>query len=326
MGFAHLALCASEAGRATGELRSWQRPAPRARADPAGWPAAPRDSWPPPSIGGDRPPVTPVSPPATPSGGQAGGVVAVSSSLHSVRSFQMQGTRNLAHRMGRWSGMHPWTAIIGWIAFVAVAFVVGSASRSTPSARPTPASASPAGRRRSSTGLHRFGAAPRGADLHPEPLGQARRDRHPRRRRRRHQAPSGDRRRAEIKAVERSANGRAARLPFTVAGPHDAGDRQGRADARPRRGRRRRTSVGLSSSASAMRRPASRSMTSSPTTSTRPRCCSIPITLRDPDRRVRRAARRGHPGAARPHVGVLGVRPVGLTSSHPSPRARARRS
>src|SRR6476619_5632102 len=38
----------------------------------------------------------------------------------------MQGTRNLAHRMGRWSGLHPWTAIIGWVAFVLVAFVVGS--------------------------------------------------------------------------------------------------------------------------------------------------------------------------------------------------------
>ncbi len=33
----------------------------------------------------------------------------------------MQGTRNLAHRMGRWSGMHPWKAIIGWVAFVAIA-------------------------------------------------------------------------------------------------------------------------------------------------------------------------------------------------------------
>ena len=37
----------------------------------------------------------------------------------------MQGKRNLAHRMGRWSGMHPWLAIIGWVAFVAVSFVIG---------------------------------------------------------------------------------------------------------------------------------------------------------------------------------------------------------
>ena len=71
-------------------------------------------------------------------------------------------------------------------------------------------------------GVHRLGAARRGADLHPEPLGQARRDRHPRRRRRRHQAPSGDRRRGGDqggRALRRTA--RAARLPFTVAGPHD---------------------------------------------------------------------------------------------------------
>jgi uncharacterized membrane protein YdfJ with MMPL/SSD domain len=37
----------------------------------------------------------------------------------------MQGKRNLAHRMGRWSGMHPWLAITGWVAFVAISFVIG---------------------------------------------------------------------------------------------------------------------------------------------------------------------------------------------------------
>src|SRR5262249_3543755 len=39
----------------------------------------------------------------------------------------MQDKRNLAHRMGRWSGLHPWTAILGWIAFVAIAVVIGNA-------------------------------------------------------------------------------------------------------------------------------------------------------------------------------------------------------
>ncbi len=34
---------------------------------------------------------------------------------------------NLAHRMGRWSGLHPWRAILGWVAFVAICFVAGSA-------------------------------------------------------------------------------------------------------------------------------------------------------------------------------------------------------
>ena len=39
----------------------------------------------------------------------------------------MHAKRNLAHRMGRWSGTHPWTAIAGWVAFVVVSFVIGTA-------------------------------------------------------------------------------------------------------------------------------------------------------------------------------------------------------
>ena len=35
----------------------------------------------------------------------------------------MTAKRNLAHRMGRWSGTHPWTAILGWLAFVVISFV-----------------------------------------------------------------------------------------------------------------------------------------------------------------------------------------------------------
>ncbi len=38
---------------------------------------------------------------------------------------------NLAHRMGRWSGLHPWRAILGWIAFVAICFVAGNAVGTT---------------------------------------------------------------------------------------------------------------------------------------------------------------------------------------------------
>jgi uncharacterized membrane protein YdfJ with MMPL/SSD domain len=38
----------------------------------------------------------------------------------------MTAKHNLAHRMGRWSGMHPWTAILGWMAFVIVSFVIGN--------------------------------------------------------------------------------------------------------------------------------------------------------------------------------------------------------
>src|SRR4051794_28499601 len=39
--------------------------------------------------------------------------------------------RNLAHRMGRWSALHPWRAILGWVAFVAVCFFVGNAVGTT---------------------------------------------------------------------------------------------------------------------------------------------------------------------------------------------------
>ncbi len=38
----------------------------------------------------------------------------------------MHAKHNLAHRMGRWSGTHPWTAILGWMAFVIVSFFIGS--------------------------------------------------------------------------------------------------------------------------------------------------------------------------------------------------------
>ncbi|HET6173616.1 MAG TPA: MMPL family transporter [Gaiellales bacterium] len=38
----------------------------------------------------------------------------------------MHAKHNLAHRMGRWSGTHPWTAILGWMAFVVVSFFIGT--------------------------------------------------------------------------------------------------------------------------------------------------------------------------------------------------------
>src|SRR5207247_5707880 len=36
-------------------------------------------------------------------------------------------SRNLAARMGRWSASHKKTAIFGWLAFIAVAFIIGNA-------------------------------------------------------------------------------------------------------------------------------------------------------------------------------------------------------
>src|SRR5206468_8269867 len=36
-------------------------------------------------------------------------------------------SRNLAARMGRWSASHKKTAIFGWLAFIAVAFMIGNA-------------------------------------------------------------------------------------------------------------------------------------------------------------------------------------------------------
>ena len=36
-------------------------------------------------------------------------------------------SNNLAARMGRWSASHKKTAIFGWLAFIAVAFMLGNA-------------------------------------------------------------------------------------------------------------------------------------------------------------------------------------------------------
>src|SRR5256886_13187662 len=36
-------------------------------------------------------------------------------------------SRNVAARMGRWSASHKKTAIFGWLAFIAVAFMIGNA-------------------------------------------------------------------------------------------------------------------------------------------------------------------------------------------------------
>ena len=61
----------------------------------------------------------------------------------------MHAKRNLAHRMGRWSGTHPWTAILGWMAFVVVSFFIGTSVVTRRRSRsPSRVSASPAARRR----------------------------------------------------------------------------------------------------------------------------------------------------------------------------------
>src|SRR3954454_5854564 len=40
---------------------------------------------------------------------------------------ELERSRNLAARMGRWSASHKKTAILGWLAFIAVAFMLGNA-------------------------------------------------------------------------------------------------------------------------------------------------------------------------------------------------------
>src|SRR5918994_6924697 len=42
-----------------------------------------------------------------------------------VERTHMQPSRNVAARAGRWSAQHRKTAILGWIAFVVLAFMVG---------------------------------------------------------------------------------------------------------------------------------------------------------------------------------------------------------
>ena len=58
----------------------------------------------------------------------------------------MHAKRNLAHRMGRWSGTHPWTAILGWMAFVAVSFFIGSAVVTTKTLDPAQTGVGESGR------------------------------------------------------------------------------------------------------------------------------------------------------------------------------------
>jgi RND superfamily putative drug exporter len=134
----------------------------------------------------------------------------------------MQGTRNLAHRMGRWSGLHPWKAIIGWIVFVAVAFAIGNAVPNHTLAE-------------ADKGVGESGRATKVVDRAftdaQQPAEEAVFI----------QARTGKLADADLKAVvtdatqrleattvvgsidpvERSTDGRSARLPFTVAGPAD---------------------------------------------------------------------------------------------------------
>ena len=228
----------------------------------------------------------------------------------------MQGKRNLAHRMGRWSGMHPWTAIIGWVAFVASLHGRQLASRANTLGE-------------ADTGVGESGRATKvldraftDASSPPRSTsssragGQARRDRHPRRRRRRDASafrrPASCRDQGGRALRERTA----ARLPFTVTGPHDAADKvapiEDATKASPPHIRR------FWSRASAMRPAASSSTTSSPGLP-EGRDAVRPGHAGHPDRRLRRAARRRHPGAARPHLGVRGVRPDDAARASSSP-------
>src|SRR4051794_702952 len=134
----------------------------------------------------------------------------------------MQGTRNLAHRMGRWSGLHPWKAIIGWVAFVLVAFAIGNAVPNHTLGE-------------ADSGVGESGRATKIVDRAFTD------DQQPSEEAVFIQARSGKLADADLTAVvadattrlkasgvvgsidpvERSTDGRSARLPFTVAGPAD---------------------------------------------------------------------------------------------------------
>ena len=278
VGFAHLPYAQASRGRATGKLRYGRVPArcmPRARG--ASGRVARRTSRLVPTAAGARRSAAPdtCQPPTCHAVRRPGWRSSRSLvSLLSVRSSQMQGTRNLAHRMGRWSGMHPWKAILGWVAFVADR-IRGRQRVPEPHAR-----RGRQGCRRVRPGdegrrprVHRRSAAGRGGRLHPGALGQARQRRPRGRRGRRHPAPAGDHR-GGLDRSGRALDGRPLRA-LAVHGRRTGrqGIDQGRTDRGRHGGGRVRASV--ASRRGLRRRPprASSSTTSSPRTSTRPRCC-----------------------------------------------------
>ena len=227
----------------------------------------------------------------------------------------MQGTRNLAHRMGRWSGTHPKTAIFGWIAFVPVAFFVGnSRPKHTLDEADTGVGESGRAAKVARPGVHRLRAARQGDRSSSRAAAGTLADADIRgRRRRRHLAPSGDRRRG------RDRGGRALRrtvAPLACRSPSPATPRRRPPSCTDRR---RDEAVAAappwsSSRASATPRPASSSTTSSPGLP-QGRDLSIPITLVILILAFGALARGGHPGAARPLVRVRLVRPAALRAS-----------
>ena len=225
--------------------------------------------------------------------------------------------------MGRWSGLHPWRAILGWVAFVAICFVAGNAVGTTQiddSQRGTGDSGR-AARTIDDAGFNdrpgtemvfvqtRTGAAQR----------QGARSRRHRRDGRARQAP-GRRRSPRPGALRRRPLGHdrvrdpRRRRRRRVEGRADAGrhrhDRQGASRPARRPVRRRVDRQGARRSPRG-RLPAGR----------------VPLDpdhAGHPDRRVRRAAGGRHPGAARPDRRLLGDRPRGPhVDAHPDVGGRA---
>ena len=187
--------------------------------------------------------------------------------------------RNLAHRMGRWSGLHPWRAILAWVAFVAICFAAGNAVGTTKVDETTsgPGESGHAARTLDQAG---FNDQPSTELVFVQTRQGSLSDERPARRRPRRPRPPRAAHRTSARSARRSA-------PATAARRRSSSTSAARPTTRPRRSRRcwppwrrsPRRIPACASSSSATRRRARPSTTSCRATSRRPRSLSIPITL-----------------------------------------------
>ena len=193
----------------------------------------------------------------------------------------MQGKRNLAHRMGRWSGTHPWTAILGWMAFVVVSFVIGSSVVTPKTLEESEQGVGESGRAAKVLDEAFPTSETRAGEMilvqtHERPAGRRRPERRRRRRARARRWPRQRDRPAGARALEgRPRGAHPLRHPRRL---REGRSTRSRRSKRPSRPSRASTPV-YASSSSATPRPARSSTTSSSRTSRRRSSSPIPITL-----------------------------------------------
>ena len=221
----------------------------------------------------------------------------------------MQAKRNLAHRMGRWSGTHPWTAILGWMAFVVISFVLGSSVVTQKTLKESEQGVGESGRaakvidRAFPTSQTRAGemilVQTRSGRLATADL----------------KAVAGDVRErvgalatvTNIQAPQRSQDGRAALIRFDIRGDSEkAVDKIVPIEAAVATVAHEHPGLRVEQFGDASSGKKFDDKLKSDFQ--KAEFLSIPITADHPAAGLRRAAGRRHPGAARPHVGLHGLR------------------